>query len=335
MDITGKNIMITCGGGVGDIIMFTPALKRLKEEYGVNITFATPRNADILLGLPYVDDVAVIKRGAFLGRYRCIDKIFRQDAIIFSDWQPQLLLLARLLHIPYIAGIEREGHRLSKFLHKKILHDVYSSEQYVAKTHAEMIEEALNIKLAGDMTDIEVALPSDEVIASVDYLLNNIGLSENQEYVLLSPFTGLEQRNWNTSEAKRFVNFVTEYYHLPVVVLGTNEYKNSAENMSKYNLVGRTSITQLVELVRRSKVLVTPDSGPMHIAGALRKPVIALFSKDLPSRWAPRYNCWPVYLAYGCSPCSDDMARECQYNVKCMNDIKAEMVIELCKIVLG
>ena len=84
---------------------------------------------------------------------------------------------------------------------------------------------------------------------------------------------------------------------------------------------------QLIELVRRAKCLVTPDSGPMHIAGAVGTPVAALFSKDLPSRWAPRQNCVPITLQMDCAPCDDETARHCP-TVKCMRGITAEMVCE-------
>ena len=54
MDLNGKKVMITCGGGVGDIIMYTPALRRLKEKYHCHITFYTSRNYEVIEGL---DDV--------------------------------------------------------------------------------------------------------------------------------------------------------------------------------------------------------------------------------------------------------------------------------------
>jgi ADP-heptose:LPS heptosyltransferase len=90
---------------------------------------------------------------------------------------------------------------------------------------------------------------------------------------------------------------------------------------------------QPVELVCRARLLVTPDSGPMHVAGAVGTDCVALFSKDLPSRWAPRHHCVPIYLGEPCSPCTDETARQCP-TVRCMRAITADMVLERCEAML-
>lgn len=326
--LSNKKVLLTCGGGVGDIIMFTPALKALKEQYNCHITFLTPRNADILKGLPYIDKIIFMKRGRFLGRYRNLLDLAKQDAIIFSDWQPQLLWQAHILRVSLIAGIKREGYRLSKYINKTITFNVFETDDYVARTHAHMIEEALDIKLKGDMTDIDVPQTTRDDSAIVDNLLADIGIDQKTGYIALSPFTGLEERNWGCDAASTFVKLAIEKYDMPVVVLGTKDVVEQARKISPYCLAGRTTLLQTVELIRRAKLLVTPDSGPMHIAGAVGTPVVALFNKDLPSRWAPKKNCEAVYLGYDCSPCDDETAINCKYNLRCMRDITAEMVMD-------
>ena len=107
------------------------------------------------------------------------------------------------------------------------------------------------------------------------------------------------------------------------------EKGEEASRISSCSLAGKTTVAELVELVRRARFLVTPDSGPMHIAGALGTRCIALFSKDLPSRWAPQRNCVPLTLGVECAPCDDERARSCAH-VRCMREISAEMVLEAC-----
>ncbi len=330
MNLTGKKVLITCGGGVGDLIMFTPALRALKEQHNCHITFLTPRNADILRGLPYIDKVIFLPRGKFLGRYRCIPDLLEQDIIVFSDWQPQLLMLSHWLRIPFIAGIPRDGHRLTKYLDKIITHGVYDTDDYVARTHAHMIEEALNINLDGDMTNIEVPATSAEDNLYVDDLLQEIGVKQ-KKYIVLSPFTGLEEKNWAGAEATKLVELVKERYDMPVLVLGTPDRENEARDMSSYSLAGKTTLMQSVEIIRRAEILVSPDSGPVHVAGAVGTPVIALFGKELPSMWAPKKNCFLINLAYDCSPCDDEKAKNCKFNLRCIQDITAEMVMDKIK----
>ena len=123
------------------------------------------------------------------------------------------------------------------------------------------------------------------------------------------------------------MKMVEQQWNIPIVVTGIANNEQVQAVDAKCNLFNKTTILQLIELIRRAKCVVTPDSGPMHIAGALNTYVISLFSKDLPSRWAPKRNCSPIYLNYECSPCDDDTARQCA-TVKCMKNITAEMVFD-------
>lgn len=330
-----KNVFITSCGGLGDLIVCTPALKRLKEKYDYHITFlCQDKYKDILIGLPYIDKVVTIKRGTFMGRYKCIFKgrLYKQDAVVFTDWHPILLWFSHIFRVPLIAGETREGHKLSKYLTRPIKNQVFVNTHYSALSNAMTYSMALDIDLDGEMTDIEVAEPTPADCRAVTSLLQTVDCKE-YEYILLSPFATLKERNWPVERARDFVETIEQKYGIPVIVMGAPADRESAARITKRNLVGKTSILQLVQLIKQSMAIVSVDSGPMHIAGAVGTSCVALFSKDLPSRWAPRKNCQPIYLQYECSPCSDETARACPNDVKCMKDISAAMVEEkLCEL---
>jgi heptosyltransferase family protein len=342
VDLQNKKIWITTGGGIGDTIMFTSALRRIKEKYpSCHLTFMTRwPNHTLLRGIPYLDEVTYIRRGTPLGRWRVLPSFLglsdfrRQDAVVFTDWQPQLLIAAKLSRIPLRAGYPRENHPLSKHLTKSISPHVMQSSAYAAETNARVFSDALGVNLDGDMSRPDVGSPTEEEHRHVSELLEQIGLKKNASFFLLSPFAGFTERNWPLEEARIFVKHAEKYFERPVVVIAPPEKEKEARELSKYNLAGQTGIVELVDIIARADLLVTPDSGPMHIAGALGTPVVPLFSKDLPSRWAPRYHCQPVYLELPCSPCSDDTARHCSLGVKCMNDIHADMVLTAAELLL-
>lgn len=337
MDLNYKRVLITCGGGLGDMICFTPALRRLKEKYPqCSLTFMTKKGShEIMQGLPYIDKVIYIRRGEFMGRYRVLPDFLRQDAVVFTDWQPQLLLASRLFGVPVRAGQGRPGHRLDRCLTYRLKNNVMASEDYAAATNARIFSEALGIDLDGAMEQLDVSVPGAEARAGADALLSSVGLEPEADFLLLSPCTGLRQRDWDPAAAAHFVELARERAGLPVIIIGAPDKRGECGTLGGRNLAGRTGTMELVELIRRSCCLVTPDSGPMHVAGALGTPCVALFSKDLPSRWAPRQNCRPIYLGLPCSPCSDDKARACPRNVACMQGITAEMAWEACAGLLG
>lgn len=165
MNLNGKRILMTTGGGLGDMICFTPALRRMKELYpDVRITFMTKRgNHEVMQGLPYLEKVIYIIRGKAFGRYRVLPDFWHQDAVVFTDWQPQLLLFSKLFRIPVRAGIPRPGHTLDGFLTKHLKTNVMKSRNYAAETNARLFSEALGIELDGPMDRLDVAMPSERV----------------------------------------------------------------------------------------------------------------------------------------------------------------------------
>lgn len=329
MNIIGKNVLITSCGGLGDLIVCTPALKRLKEKFKCHITFlCQEKYKDVLLGLPYIDKVVTIERGKFLGRYKCIlsGELYKQDCVIFTDWHPILLLACHWFKVPLVACIPRHGHKFSKFISKPIVNQVFEQVHYAALSNAMTYGMALDVVLDGNMDDIDVSLPSDNDIIAVDNMLQELNVGER--YIVLSPFAALKERNYPVEQAKQLVQKIEAKYKIPVIVIGVKENTQDAMIISEKILTGKTSIMQMIQLIRKAMLLISVDSGPMHIAGAVETPCIALFSKDLPSSWAPRKNCIPIYLSYECSPCDDETARNCKYNVKCMHNITVEMIMQ-------
>ena len=326
--LNGKKILIGTANGVGDIITVTPALRRLKEICpDCKISFLTRDDRkDVIEGLPYVDQVLCIKRGRFLGRFRPLLELISQDIVIFLEWQPQLLLCSWLFRVKERAGIIRQGHFLTNCLTKKVTRDFLHDNKYVPENYAEILSEVLGVPLNGDITRLDVAEGTVQDKKKAIELLKSGGIKPGDKYIALSPFTGFEPRNWNIKTALDFISRVREAYCLPVVVLGPQQEKKVNDSFTEHNLLGETTFLELVEIIRNAECLVTPDSGPMHIAGATGTPVVCLFSKDLPLRWAPRHKSYPIYLGYDCSPCDDDKARACP-TVKCMNDITVEMVM--------
>lgn len=334
-DLNDKHILIESGGGVGDLIMFTPALRRLKEKYPRCIlTFLTiDKTVDVINRIPYIDNVICIKRGRFMGRYRVLPDMMKQDYMIFTEWQPQLLCCAWLLRLPNRFSIPRPGHPLTKTLHKHITNIVSASTDFAARTNAGLIGKTLDITLDGDMTRCDVSLPNQQEKREVDAILQTIGIHADKRFIALSPFTSADGRDWSLEEAQKLVLEIEKKYRLPVVVIG-NKRQAEASTISQYSLVGKTSIMQLIEVIRRATCLVSPDSGPIHIAGALDVPCVALFSKDLPSRWAPKNHCYPIYLQYECSPCNSEMFTHCPKNLGCIRNITAEMVMSKLDLIL-
>jgi lipopolysaccharide heptosyltransferase II len=96
-----------------------------------------------------------------------------------------------------------------------------------------------------------------------------------------------------------------------------------------WNLAGRTSLRELMALLKLCRVLLTNDSGPMHVAAALGTPVVVPFGSTSPELTGPGLPGDPRHrLLKSDAPCSPCFLRECPIDFRCMTDITAERVVE-------
>ncbi len=102
------------------------------------------------------------------------------------------------------------------------------------------------------------------------------------------------------------------------------------------NLAGRSDIAELVALFANASVVVTNDSGPMHIAAAAGASIVALFGPETPTLYGPLHSSAEQrhvvhYLGLACSPCMfvhDNKVLSCWFSqARCMSGIAASEVL--------
>lgn len=91
------------------------------------------------------------------------------------------------------------------------------------------------------------------------------------------------------------------------------------------NLSGRTTLRELMALIQKCRVLLTNDSGPMHIASALNVPLVALFGSTSDVATGPYGGGKVIHKHVSCSPC---YKRVCPIDFKCMKQISVDEVYD-------
>lgn len=128
----------------------------------------------------------------------------------------------------------------------------------------------------------------------------------------------------------------------PIILLGdkndfaTGEEIASIDKVKVYNACGKFSINESADLVKKSKLVVTHDTGLMHIAAAYKKPIISLWGNTVPSFGMYPYfgdalipNSQVQISKLWCRPCSKIGYNKCPLgHFKCMNKIEADAVLE-------
>jgi lipopolysaccharide heptosyltransferase I len=177
-------------------------------------------------------------------------------------------------------------------------------------------------------------LPHDSAAESrVEALLAAAGVQRGMVLAALNPSARWPTKRW-PAESFAVVGDWLQQQGIRVVVIGGREERQTGARVIRsmrtapLDLVGKTTMKELIALLRRLRVFITNDSGPMHLATAVGVPVIALFGPTDPTRTGP-YGAGHRVLRSGvlCSPC---FSRRCAnaLEMECLTTIRPQQVIE-------
>lgn len=334
-----QKILIVAPAWVGDAVMSLALIRRLKQQ--------NPMAEISVLSVPWCQAVfnlcqevarvipLNIQHGVFgmEARWQCAQALksyhFDVAYVLPNSWKSALIpFLARIPKRVGFVGEIRWGlltHCFKKATHLPLLVDKYQS-------------------LAGEEGEfLRPKLVIDPQQLDEKALLARRGATLTKPIMAFCP--GAEYgpaKRWPPSYYAK----VAEYYvdqGWQVWLFGSSKDKVVASEICQVaaggiiNWVGHTSLQEAIYLLSLAKVVVTNDSGLMHVAAALSLPAIALFGSSSPSYTPPLSNQATVlYLKVECSPC---FKRECPLegkdHLKCLTGITPQQVIDTISEKLG
>ena len=164
---------------------------------------------------------------------------------------------------------------------------------------------------------------------------------DGTRWIALQPGARWANKRWPAEYFADLIRLLaTDFPDRRFAILGGAEDRPLGEIISRaapdrcLNLCGETSLPEMVEWLRRCELLVTNDTGPMHAAAALKKPLVALFGPTEPRRTGPYGHLENVLrLDLPCSPC---LKSHCTYEKpdECLKAISPAMVFERVQKIL-
>jgi lipopolysaccharide heptosyltransferase II len=146
-----------------------------------------------------------------------------------------------------------------------------------------------------------------------------------ERYALLFPGTNWATKRWPVAHFADIVQPLEKQFDLRCIVGGSSgEAQLASQIRGAVNLAGKTNLRQLTALIERASLVISNDSGPMHIAAALGRPLVALFGPTNPTRTGPYQREESVVrLDIPCSPC---YARKCLHQ-SCLRWLNVDAVL--------
>lgn len=324
-----KKIFVTKQGGIGDVIVATPALKKLKELYPQShITLLIFDNAkDLVDGLPFIDQVFCYnkKRDGFFKLWRMM---LGYDAAIFLDLTYRPAMVAALAGIPIRVGLE---HKRKFWLTKKIKWEESMDFTYEPYVMGDIVNAALDLQIAHeDLNKTFIVSANSADRDSLSTLLKSKGIMEGEKYITSSPTTAFFLKNWPLERWNEVYRRIYNKYQLKTVLFGGGSLDFAWDKEAVVDLWGQLNLRQVGELIKNAALLVNSCSLPIHIAAATATPSVVIYGFGAPERWAPREKCETVVTPLPCSPCDGYHGSTCT-NPKCMQQMTVDEVYAACE----
>ena len=324
-----KSVLIIRPGGIGDAALLAPAIRSFKNMYPSSHIriLAERRNEGVFSLISEVDDVLCYDRpGELLQALRgCY------DAVMDTEQSHRLsAVVARFSSAPVKIGFATNNrHRM--FTHRIF----YSHDDYEAVSFTHLLE-PLSIEAGrGDMRVPFLSVPGSAISTAAGLLAS----LHDEPYVTLFPGASIPERRWG-ADRFRLVAEAVAASNIRIVVVGGNDDRQQGELISGkglgLNLAGVTSLPETAAVIQKSALLLSADSGLLHIAVGLGVPTVSLFGSGRAKKWAPQGGRHIVInKELSCSPCTTfGTTPACPIDARCMREITVEEVVDAAAALL-
>lgn len=323
---------------LGDIIHALPVLDTLRSHFTqARIAWLVKREwAEIVERIEGVDDIVTVGPG-LRGWLGAVPRVRATGFDLAVDLQGLFRsgVMARLSGARCRIGFANAREGSPWFYTHRV--PVPTADMHAVDRYG-LVAEALGIGRKTDRAFRFKRWPSDD--QAITALLNQQGVTDRQRWVAMNVSARWPTKRWPIQSFAKLIDQLHEAGFGPVVLLGAPSEREAADAVSRMtaqppsSLVGQTGIGLLPALLRKAEVLVTNDSGPMHVAAAVGTPVVAMFGPTSPARTGP-YGASHQVLRTGI-PCSPCFSRRCANvsRLECLTAIAPSEVFRAVQQVL-
>ena len=289
-----KNILIVRNDRFGEFLLNIPTIRALKETftYAGIILVVDPNVRELAKALTFVDEIVDwgTKKHSFLDRFKLLRFLKKKniDMAVMLNPSKELNILAFLAGIPIRVGYDRKCGFL---LNYKIKDKKNLGEKHEVEYNLDLV------RLVGAKTqDLTISLKiEDSIISSLG---DSSGFKSHQKILAIHPWTSDPVKEWPLGNFKELAIKILKYKNLKIIIVGGKEEQDKSKKnfhdmgADILDITGKTSLLQLAAVLKRSKLLISGDSGPVHLACSVGTPVLALFRNDIPGKTSKRWGPW-------------------------------------------
>ena len=345
-------ILIINPFGIGDVLFTTPLIHAIKENSPQSFIayICNYRTEPILEENPHIDKIIPFSRGDIKKVFRkskieAVKKILslikqirklKFDLLIDFSLDYRYNIVAKFLGIPKRIGFNYKNR--GRFLTDKIDIEGYN-DKHIVEYYLDLLK-FLGIKPTTNRLELFLS-KQDEQWA--DLHLRSVGIDENDFVVGIIPGGGESwgktafYKHWAKEKFAQVADELSKKYNAKIIILGSSQEKKICQDVvnlmheKPINACGKTTIRQFAALLKRCKLVITNDGGPLHTAISQNVNTISIFGpvdEKVYGPYPPDEKHIVLKKDLPCRPCYRNFKmQECE-NRKCLELITAEDVLE-------
>lgn len=322
-------VLIIRFSSIGDIVLTTPVIRCLKKQVpGITLHYLTKDAfATIVESNPYADKVIRLSHSWELMMHELAEEEY--DFVIDLHNNIRSLRVKRQLDVRS-STFNKLNIRKWIYVNFKInmMPDVHIVDRY--------LDAAESFGIRNDGEGLDYFIPEHDKITEED-----LPVSHHAGYIGIAIGAAHATKKLPVDKLRELCMLINH----PIVLLGGKEDFEAANEIAGhdpvkiYNACGKFTLNESADIVRRSKMMITHDTGLMHIAAAFRKPIISVWGNTVPS-----FGMTPYYGNFHfrdqrfqvnklpCRPCSKIGYEKCpRGHFKCMRQIDLEEIARTVK----
>lgn len=335
-----KNILVIKLRYLGDVLVITPVFDALRYSYPKAFISALVNKGTetMLTQNPAIDAVLVLERSAnpVLDLIKHL-QLIRKLRMFDFDLALELTNNDRGAILGFLSGAKRRlgfrSRRMKKLDRHLLFTDLVTAQgsRHIVDYNLEMIE-----YLGCTFPEKGLSLYwTKEEESTCWQILRENGLSPNQSFVVLHPISQARYNAWHLDGYVAICDYLQKECGIQTILVCDNNtderhFVNRIVQMSKsapIDLGGQLSLKHLAALLSHAKLFIGIDSGPMHMAAAVKTPVVAIFGPSRQFRWGP----WGeghtvIQKSWKCVPCGKKGCNG-EGRSRCLDELSIEEVI--------
>lgn len=287
MSLKIKSILAVRNDRFGEFLLNIPAFRALKEAFpGSRLVLAVNPYLQELAGCIDCLDELILwenRRHNLREIFKFAGELKRRKFDLCAIFNPskEFNIISFLAGIPIRVGYARKWGFL---LTRKIEDEKYLGDRHEIEYNLDLLK--------------QLGVPAEKSSLSLRTEDNGLFDEFKSRAVALHPWTSDSLKQWPLENFAELAKKLAEVLNLKVLIVGgklevlrSQQYFSGPSN-NIVNLTGKTTLKELALLLKKCRLLISGDSGPVHLASCVQTPVIALFRADMPEkgscRWGPK-----------------------------------------------